>query len=287
MVKSNHIFQRIMYRIISIIIFLIPLYGQFGNVTVTMEHRLLKDNDRQELSNFEEEVKRFFKGMVWNEDYQDLEITLNIQFVFQGTAQKGGQKTYHAQALFSDGMDLRYFDKAVQFYYNTGGSIYYDPVMFDPLAGFLAYYGYMILAGQMDTYEFYGGTRPFEQARSIALRGTASDYPKGWGNRTTTLNEVLTNKGLREARFAYFLAMDLFDNGKVEESIKEFQTMLKGLEKIFMYSPRGRTLYFLRAHLEKLTHRLGILGQKEILTSLLEMDPENKETYLKVLKKIP
>lgn len=276
-----------MSRIISIILFLVPLYGQFGKVTVTIEHRLLKDNDRQELSNLDEEIKRFYRGVIWNEDYQDLRIPLNIHLVFQGTAQKGGQKTYHAQALFSDGMDLRYFDKAVQFYYNPGGSIYFDPVIVEPLAGFLAYYGYMILAGQMDTYVFYGGTHSYEQARSIALRGTASDYPKGWAQRTDTLNEVIDNKGLREARFAFFLAMDLFDNGKVEKAIQEFQTMQKGLEQVFKYSPRGRTLYFLKAHLDELTKRLEILGQKEILTSLLEMDPENKETYQKALRKLP
>ena len=69
-----------MYRIISIILFLIPLYGQFGKVTVTIEHRLLKDNDRQELANLDEEIKRFYMGIIWNEDYQDLGISLNIHF---------------------------------------------------------------------------------------------------------------------------------------------------------------------------------------------------------------
>ena len=62
-----------------------------------------------------------------------------MSLLFHGVAQKGGLKTFHAQILISDGMDLRYFDKSVQFYFNSGGSIQYDPVIFDPLGSFLAY----------------------------------------------------------------------------------------------------------------------------------------------------
>ncbi len=261
--------------------------SQFGKVNVTLDQRLLKDNDRYELSNIRGEIERFFSVIIWDEDYQDLDISLHIQLIFQGTAQKGGQKTYHAQALFSDGADLRYFDKAVQFYYTPGGSIYYDAVLFDPLAGFLAFYGYLILAGYADTYEFYGGTKFLEKSRSIGLRGISSDYPKGWSSRSTVINEVIDNKGLRETRFAFYLARDMFQQGDLEAAITEFQTMSAALKTIFKFFPGGRTFYFLKAHAEELSSYLNILGQKEILKSLLELDHENREIYEKALKKIP
>ena len=99
------------------------------------------------------------------------------------------------------------------------------------------------------------------------------------------LKEITGNKGLREARFAYYVAMDLFDQGKPDDALKEFELMLKGLEIVFRQFPTGRTLYFLSAHHNKLAHRLNLLGQTDMLYRLAEMDPSHKDSYLKGLKK--
>ena len=194
-------------------------------------------------------------------------------------------ETFHAQILVSDGVDIRYFDKSLQFYYNPGNSIQFDPVIFNPLGSFLAFYAYTILAGYLDTYDYYGGNHAYDQAREIALRGMASDYPKGWSKRVQLLKEITGNKGLREARFAYYVAMDLFDQGKPDDALKEFELMFKGLEIVFRQFPTGRTLYFLNAHHKKLAHRLNLLGQTDMLYQLAEMDPSHKDSYLKGLQK--
>lgn len=271
--------------ILTLVLSLALSYAQFGKVDVSVDDRLLHDSERQEISSLKDEVARFFSGRIWHGDFQGLKIPLHISIAFQGVAQRGGLKTFHAQILISDGMDIRYFDKAVQFYYSTGGAIHFDPVIFDPLGSFLAFYAYAILAGYMDTYNYYGGNHAYDQAREISLRGMASDFPKGWGSRVQLLKEVTGNKGLREARFAYYLAMDLFDQGKPDEVLKEFNLMMKGLEIVFAQFPTGRTLYFLNAHHDKLAHRLNLLGQSDILYRLSEMDPSHKDTYLKGLKK--
>ena len=196
--------------LISIILFTATIFGQFAKIDVKIDDRLLRNSEKQKVSSIKSEVSRFFSKHTWNEEFQDLEIPLHISIAFQGTAQKGGMETFHAQVLISDGMDLRYFDKSLQFYYNSGSSIYFDPVMFEPLGSFFAYYAYMVLAGHMDTYDFYGGNLAYDQSREIALRGIASDYPKGWSTRMQLLKEVTQNKGLREARFAFYVGMDQF-----------------------------------------------------------------------------
>ena len=271
--------------LVSFIIISTIALGQFGKVEVTIDDRLLRNNERQKVSSIGYEITRFFSGQIWDEDSQDLKIPLHISIAFQGIAQKSGMETFHAQVLISDGSDIRYFDKALQFYYNPGNSIQFDQVIFEPLGSFLAFYAYMILAGHLDTYDFYGGNYTYDQAREIALRGMASDYSKGWSNRNQLLKEVTGNKGLREARFAYYVAMDLFDQGKPEEALKEFKLMLAGLEIVFRQFPTGRTLYFLNAHHNKLANRLDLLGQSDILYRLSEMDPSHKGIYLKGLKK--
>ena len=280
--KAYFLYMRI---IILLILTSAITIAQFGKVEVTVDDRLLRNSERQKVSSIRDEITRFFSGQIWNEDFQGLKIRLNISVAFQGVAQKGGMETFHAQILISDGVDIRYFDKSLQFYYNPGNSIQFDPVIFDPLGSFLAFYAYTILAGYLDTYDYYGGNHAYDQAREIALRGMASDYPKGWGKRVQLLKEITGNKGLRDARFAYYVAMDLFDQGNPDAALKEFELMLKGLEIVFRQFPTGRTLYFLNAHHEKLAHRLNLLGQTDMLYQLAEMDPSHKDRYLKGLQK--
>lgn len=258
--------------------------AQFGNIEVTVDDRLLRNSERQKISSIKNEVSRFFSRHKWSEEFQELKIPLYISIAFQGVAQKGGIETFHAQVLFSDGMDIRYFDKSLQFHYNSGSSIQFDPVIFEPLGSFLAFYAYMSLAGHLDTYDFYGGNRSFDQAREIALRGMASDYPKGWANRVQLLKEVTGNKGLREARFAYYVAIDLLKDGRPDEALKEFELMIKGLDVVFRQFPTGRTLYFLNANHIKISNKLNLLGQETMLLKLSEMDPANRKGYIRGLK---
>ncbi|NOZ03851.1 MAG: DUF4835 family protein [FCB group bacterium] len=273
------------FRIIIGFLFLLQVgYSQYGKVTVTFDDRLLKGNDRQILQSLKTEIEHFFTNTVWDDDYSDLAIPLQIQIIFDGISVKGGTRTYLAQTLFSAGADQRYFDKAVQFIYNDGTSLYYDPVIFDPLASFLAFYANLILAAEIDTYEPQGGTTLYETSRSIALRGKASDYPRGWSDRIQLVNDLSINYGLRKARFAYYYGMDLFKQGQVEEAIKQFQAMMAGLEEVYDRSPREHyTVLFLKAHAEELTSVLKILRQTKMLENLIGLDPDNEAIYARGL----
>ncbi len=273
------------FGIIIGVLFLLHVgYPQYGKVTVTFDDRLLKGDDRQILQPLKTEIEHFFINTTWDEDYSDLAIPLQIQIIFDGISIKGGTRTYLAQTLFSAGPDQRYFDKAVQFIYNDGTSLYYDPVIFDPLASFLAFYANLILAVEIDTYEPQGGTTLYEASRSIALRGKASDYPRGWSDRIQLINDLSINYGLRKARFAYYYAMDLFKEGQVENAIKQFQAMMAGLEEVYDRSPREHyTVLFLRAHAEELTSVLKILRQTKMLQDLIGLDPDNEAIYTRGL----
>ena len=94
------------------------------------------------------------------------------------------------------------------------------------------------------------------------------------------LKEIYDNKGLREARFAFYVATELFNNGKPDQALEEYSIMMNGLEKVFRQFPTGRTLYFLNAHHQELANNLQILGQNNILEQLAIMDPAHKAIYL-------
>ncbi|MCJ7802376.1 MAG: DUF4835 family protein [Candidatus Marinimicrobia bacterium] len=255
-------------------------FAQFGNVDVTYDDRLLRDGDRQELLSLKDEIKRFFQNTEWDEEYNDLEIPLHIQIIFEGTSSKGSEQIYLSQALFSNGVDQRYFDKSFQFTYNESGSLYYDAVLFNPLSSFLAYYANLILAGEADTYEQKGGNKFYEIARAIALRGAASDYSSGWSERIRIENLLSSNHGLRKVRLATYYGIELFEYGKLESATKQFINMIAGLDEVYKQNSRDHyTMLFMNGHAERLTEILSILRQDSILNDLMELDPDNREIY--------
>jgi len=268
-------------HILLILILLSGLsFAQFGNVDVSFDDRLLRDGDRQQLLQLKDEIKRYFQNTEWDQDYSDLAIPLHIQIIFEGTSSKGSQQVYLSQALFSNGIDQRYFDKSFQFTYNESGALYYDAVLFDPLSSFLAYYAHLIIAGEADTYEIKGGNRFYEIARAIALRGAASDYPRGWAERIRIENLLSSNHGLRKVRLATYYGIELFEYGKLESATKQFENMITGLVEVHNQAPRDYyTMLFMDGHAERLTEILSILRQDAILKDLIELDPDNRENY--------
>jgi hypothetical protein len=263
------------------------LNAQFTKVDITMDDRLLKNNDRQVLLPLKNVIEIFFINTTWDEDWDDLGIELYVQIIFQGTATKNGKETFLAQVLFSTKTDQRFFDNSLQFYFNPGGSLYYDPVMFEPLPSFLSFYGNMILAGEIDTYQPNEGSKQYELARSIALRGSASNFSMGWSKRIQLTDDMSTNYGLRKARFAYYYGLELFENGEIEESIKQFKEMIVGIDEVYDRIPREHyTLYFLKSHATEITQILQILRQTTMIEDLIELDPSNKDIYAKGLKDI-
>ena len=272
---------------ITFVFFINKVFGQYTSVEITIDDRLLRSEEKQEILNLKNDIKRFFLSTTWDDSYGDLEIPIYIQIIFEGVTEKGNESIYNCQALFSNGGDLRYFDKSIQFYYNSGSSLYYDPVLFEPLTGFLAFYAQLLLAGEIDTYEFNGGNSSFELARDIALRGSSSEYKKGWGSRVTLVDNLNRNMGLRKARLAWYIAMDLFKEGDMDGVLEEVNTMLDGLEQ--SYRDLGRdnhTQYFMKVQSDKIAEILSMLGRTELLKDMKELDPDRRYVYQSALDSI-
>ncbi|MEC9049653.1 MAG: DUF4835 family protein [Candidatus Neomarinimicrobiota bacterium] len=272
---------------ITFVFFINKAFGQYTSVEITIDDRLLRSEEKQEILNLKNDIKRFFLSTTWDDSYDDLEIPVYIQIIFEGVTEKGNESIYNCQVLFSNGGDLRYFDKSVQFYYNSGSSLYYDPVLFEPLTGFLAFYAQLLLAGEIDTYEFNGGNSSFELARDIALRGSSSEYKKGWGSRVTLVDNLNRNMGLRKARLAWYIAMDLFKEGDMDGVLEEVNTMLDGLEQ--SYRDLGRdnhTQYFMKVQSDKIAEILSMLGRTELLKDMKELDPDRRYLYQSALDSI-
>ena len=167
------------------------LYAQFKDVTISFDDRLLRDDEKSALFNLNNSIKKFYVNTVWNDEYRDLELNLNIQIIFEGNANTGNSEAFLIQSLFSNNVDLHFFDKGSQFSLSQNSSLYYDSVYYDPLSSLLGFYGNIILGSELDSWSLYGGNQHYEKARSIAVRSNASNFSRGWEQRLLQIN-ILT-----------------------------------------------------------------------------------------------
>lgn len=279
--------QKSFHIAVAVIAVTTTLMAQFGQVSTTFDMRLLRESERQVIAPLKDEITQFFKITSWDNDYSDLEIPLHIQLIFEGTAAKGAETTYLAQLLISNGSDQRYFDTAIQFTYNSGTPLVYSPGYFEPLPGLLTFYGYLILAGEADTYDYQAGTEFYEICREIALRGSTSKYSKGWSARLTDANNLSSNSGLRKVRLSFYFARDLFDNGDMDRALGEFKKMIDGLDQVYReYGREHYTGLFIKAHAAEIARMLGALGQTGFLNDMIELDTDNDQIYQEALDRL-
>ena len=256
------------------------LNAQFKEATVSFDDRLLRDDEKSSLFNLKNSMQKFYVDSVWNDEYRDLEIKLNIQIIFEGNANAGSSEAFLIQSLFSNNMDLHFFDKGSQFSLSQNSSLYYDSVYYDPLSSLLGFYGNIILGAELDTWSSLGGSQHYEKARSIAVRATASNFSRGWEQRLLLINLLTDNVGLRKLRFSTYLTYELFDNGDIDECLLALEQVIKNLDEVFNnYSQENYTNMFMKYHGPKIGEVMEKLGQKEMLLELQDLDSQRTNIY--------
>ena len=64
------------------ILIIATLSGQFTSVNVTIDDRLLRSEEKQDIINLSNDVKHFFQNTTWNDTYSDIKIDLYVQIIF-------------------------------------------------------------------------------------------------------------------------------------------------------------------------------------------------------------
>ena len=278
LIKFTFLMKIFKYAIIFILFS--GLNAQFKEATVTFDDRLLRDDEKSSLFNLKNSMQKFYVDTVWNDEYRDLELKINIQIIFEGSANTGSSESFLIQSLFSNNMDLHFFDKGSQFSLSQNSSLYYDSIYYDPLSSLLGFYGNIILGAELDTWSSLGGSQHYEKARSIAVRATASNFSRGWEQRLLLINLLTDNAGLRKLRFSTYLSYELFDNGNIDECLLALQEVIKNLDEIFNnYSQENYTNMFMKYHGPKIGEIMEKLGQKEMLLEFQDLDPQRMDIY--------
>ena len=194
---------------ISLLIITSYIFSQFTDVKINLNKDRLQKSINNELDNFETTIENYILNSEFAPDAMDIDFYIEFLFVFEGISDKGNQKLFNTQILATNGSDQQFFSKGVEFSYYPGQSLFYNS-HFESLRSLIDYYCLMVIAGDLDTYDFLGGEKYYKIAEDIALKGKESSYNRGWDDRKSKSEFIKSNHSLRKAKLSFFIANDLY-----------------------------------------------------------------------------
>ncbi|MFB0517286.1 MAG: DUF4835 family protein [Candidatus Neomarinimicrobiota bacterium] len=263
------------------------LQAQFAEVTVQLDVQRLNDRERQDLLGLEDAIRQFYLNSPWEEDIADLDMYLDLQLVFQSTITIGNEVYYQAQVLFNNRQDQRYFVRDIKFPYSPGRPVNLSPA-FDPLASFLEFYAYLLIAGELDTYQVLAGSPYYTRASSLATQGQNNPYvSQNWSEQLRLVERLATNQELRRAKAYFYQAFDVLAQEKpnLTELRKTLGLFHKAVSSVIQREGQERyTTIFLSGHAEEIAEMLALAGMWKELADMTVLNPDSERIYQSYLE---
>ena len=163
------------------------VFSQVLNVTASIEYGRLSTDEKNDLDGLAEKIEQYFNNYDWVDDEYETDISCNIKVLIETVQKKTFEKMYKAQFLISSKSGENFYDKTWEFPYEQSFPLNHSKGMFDPLTHMLDFYAYMVLAGELDTYDLLQGSALYDRALDIASQGIISQYSRGWSQRNEEL----------------------------------------------------------------------------------------------------
>ena len=280
-------------------------HAQELNCTVQVMSQQIQGTDKRVFETLQTAIFEFMNNRKWTDDkfliQERIECNLLINITkrnsaddFEGTIQVQSRRPVYKSSYSSP--ILNALDDAFVIRY-----IEYEPLEFNEnthttnLTSILAYYAYLILGFDYDTFSPGGGTPFFQRAQNIV--NNAQNAPeRGWKAFENTKNrywivENLMNpgyKGVRDAMYRYHRsALDLMTEKK-EEARQQVTNSLDLVNKVHKDKPGSIlvTMFFNAKSDEIVNIYSGAFPDEKAkaVNILSEADPANGAKYQDILK---
>ena len=177
-------------------VFVVMLWGlasfshaQELNCTVTVIAPQIGNVDASRFEALEDGIREFINGRRWTNDNFDFEeriecaIQITINEAIGTSVFKGSMQVQSSRPVYNSDYNTAVFlvnDGDIQFEWLDNSNILFSPGQHrDNLSSLLAYYAYMILGMDYDTFSPEGGTPHFLQAQSIVANAQNASE-RGW-----------------------------------------------------------------------------------------------------------
>jgi hypothetical protein len=274
--------------------------GQELNARVQIVSPQIQNTNKRVLDVLETTVREFLNTRKWSADNYQASERIDCNFVINITEWDGGsnfnaeaqiQSTRPVYGTTFNSTVLNYSDKDFGFNYTEGQPLdYSDQNYINNLSSLLAFYAYIIIGLDDDTFSKFGGSTAFSRAQGIINNAQNAAFP-GWKAFESLRNrywlaENLTNKAynpIREVLYNYHrLGLDVMYENQTKGR-KEILGILPQLQKIDKQK-QGSMLnqVFFTAKADELVNLLGSAEPREKMNAyniLSTMDPANTTKY--------
>ncbi len=226
-----------------IIFFLLFTFGltqaQQLNCTVTVDSQKLSVTNQQVFKTLQTSISEFVNKTDWTGQAVKQNEKINCSMYITVSSNNSDQFTATIQVqssrpIFNSSYSspvLNYNDKDFNFRYTEFENLIFNPTTFDSnLVSVLAFYSYMILGMDADTFVSESGNSYFETAQSISTLAQQGGS-KGWSqadgnqNRYFLINDILSPafKQIRQTTLDYHVGLDL-----MSQDLKASKEKIKG-----------------------------------------------------------
>lgn len=240
-------------------LFLVLMFGftqaQELNCIVTVNADKIGSTNNQVFKTLEKSLNEFVNKTDWTGQVYKQNEKINCSMFITLTGYSSDQFTATIQVQSSRPIFnstyaspvLNYNDKDFNFRYIEFENLTYNPTSFDSnLVSVLAFYSYMIIGMDADTFSPQGGSKYLEMAQDVSNVALQGGY-KGWSqsdgnqNRYFLINDMLSNTfgPFRETLYEYhFQGLDMM-NKDLKSAKENIKSSLAILGKIYEIRPNA------------------------------------------------
>lgn len=291
--------------LIFILFITFQTYSQEFLCSVSVNSSRIEGTDKRVFESLQTSLNEFINNRVWtNYQFQgderiECSMMITIESRISTDEFKGKMNLALRRPVFNttyNSVLFNYIDENIQFRYIENQSLdFTENTYTSNLTSVVAYYLYMFLGMDFDSFSLNGGSPFYEKAQAIVNAAQSSPYG-GWKAYESTKNrywmvENLLNPSYRSIRkFMYEyhrLGMDVLTENTTEARAKITQN-LNLLKKVYDERPN---LFFLQLILEAKRQEFidlysegSVMEKTEAVNILSKIDPANSSKYQAILK---
>jgi hypothetical protein len=292
-------------------VFLLLLTGiarsQELNCNVQVSAQMIQGSNREIFVNMQRDIYEFVNNTVWTNhvfsyaERIDCNMLINLTDQLSADEFKGTIQIQLRRPAFNTTYNstmLNFVDNSLQFRYVEFQTLEFDPSAHRAnLISVLAYYVYIILGIDYDSYSYLGGTEFFQVAEKIVTNAQNAPEP-GWKpydgsrnrNRYWLVKNILDREyeGVRQYLYEYNInGLDRLES-RTAEARNNMSESLKLLQEVFRKKP-DPFMYFLQIVIDARSDELISIfteafpeEKSRVVQILTEIDPANKAKYEKI-----
>jgi hypothetical protein len=277
------------------------------NCNVQISAQKIQGSNRQVFESMQRDIYEFMNNTVWTNhvfsyaERIDCNIIMNLTEQLSADEFRGTIQIQLRRPVFNTTYNstmLNFMDNNFQFRY-----VEFQPLEFDPnsyrssLVSVLAYYAYVILGFDYDSYSFEGGSELFQVAEKIVTNAQNAAEP-GWKpydgsrnrNRYWLIKNILDKEYEGIRRFIYEYDINGLDKmeSKTTEARASIVESLRLIQEVYRAKP-DPFMYLIQIIMEsKAEELINIFSdafaeeKSRVMQILTEIDPGNKSKYEKI-----